>query len=141
MTESEHPLARAALREVVELHAFFEAWLGGTGPETAAAFSRVESALAQTFRMVSPEGRCHDRAEVLGQLWRAYGSKGSDGRFRIAIRETEVHVLSPPLVVVGYVEEQTSPAALTGRRSTAVLETSPADERPRWLALHETWIA
>jgi len=141
MTGFEHPLASAALREVVELHAFFEAWLGGTGPDTALAFARVESALAETFTMVAPEGRRHGRAEVIGQLRQAYGSKGLGGGFRISILETEVHVLSPPLVVVGYVEEQTSPTARTIRRSTAVLGTSPGEARPRWLALHETWIA
>ena len=137
----EHPLARAALEEVIELHAFFEAWLGGTGPDTASAFAQVESALAETFTMVSPEGRRQSRGEVIAWLRRAYGSKGSGGAFRISIRETEVHVLSPPLAVVGYVEEQTSPTALTLRSSTAVLGMSPTGERPRWLALHETWIA
>jgi hypothetical protein len=34
----DHPLAYAALREVVGLHAFFEAWLGGTAENTLRCF-------------------------------------------------------------------------------------------------------
>ena len=35
----DHPLARAALAEVIGLHVFFEAWLGGALANTPAAFS------------------------------------------------------------------------------------------------------
>jgi hypothetical protein len=132
-------LARAALQEVRDLHAFFETWLGGTVPESAQEFARLESALADGFTMVSPDGHRRSRAEVIGRLRQAHGSKGAAGAFRIAIPEAEVLALHPPLVVVGYIEEQVGPAAATRRRSTAVLGVSPGDERPRWLAVHETW--
>jgi hypothetical protein len=95
------PLGRAALREVRDLHAFFEAWLSGTIPDGAQDFARLESALADGFTMASPDGHRHGRAEVVGRLRQAHGSKGA--AFRIAIPEAEVLVLRPPLVVVGYV--------------------------------------
>src|ERR671917_2901102 len=53
----DHPLAHAALREVVGLHAFFEAWLGGTAENTHAVFSRLESSLGEEFTMVNSSPR------------------------------------------------------------------------------------
>jgi hypothetical protein len=142
VTGIEHPLARSALKEVVDLHECFETWLGGTGPDTPAAFARLETALADTFTMVSPDGQRLRRAEVLENLRHGYGSQGRRGAFRIAIREPEILHLDPPLVVLGYVEDQEGEDGLTRRRSTAVLAASAQDGgRPRWLALHETWIA
>jgi hypothetical protein len=138
----EHPLARGALEEVVALHGFFETWLRGTGPDTPAAFARLEAALAETFTMVSPEGTRLRRAEVLDTLRQAYGSRGRGGAFRIVVRELEILHLDPPLVVLGYIEEQDGAGGLTRRRSTAVLAAAAQDGgRPQWLALHETWIA
>ena len=138
MTGFEAPLARSALREVVDLHGFFEDWLGGTGPDSADAFDRLESALAETFTMVAPDGRRRSRTEVLAWLRQAYGSRGGRGPFRIEIQEPELLYLDPPLVLLGYVEVQSAGGALTRRRSTALLAAAPG-ERPRWLALHETW--
>jgi hypothetical protein len=142
MTGIDHPLARSALEEVVALHGFFQAWLGGTGPDTPAAFARLEAALAETFTMVTPEGKRLPRAEVLDKLRQAYGSRGRRGNFKITIREPEALHLDPPLVVLGYVEEQDGEGGLTRRRSTAILVAAAQHgEQPQWLALHETWIA
>lgn len=140
VTGFEDPLARRALQEVVDLHAFFETWLGGSCPETEAAFARVESALADSFSMVSPDGRRLSRGDVAGWLRQAYGSRAAHGAFRIAIREPDLLLLHPPLVVLGYVEEQELEGALIRRRSTAVLAAPANPGRPQWLALHETWI-
>jgi hypothetical protein len=137
----DHPLVRAALREVTDLHAFFEAWLGGTVADTDAVFSRVERALGDGFTMVSPRGARLRRPDVIGWLRGAHGSRGRQGPFRIAAVEPELLLLRPPLVVVGYVEEQAADGVVTHRRSTAVFEAGmEAEEAVRWLALHETWI-
>jgi len=136
----DHPVVRAALREVTDLHAFFEAWLGGTVADTDAVFSRVERALGATFTMVSPGGARLRRPEVIGWLRGAHGSRSEQGPFRIAAVEPELLLLRPPLVVVGYVEEQAAGGEVTRRRSTAVFEASEGEEGVRWLALHETWI-
>jgi hypothetical protein len=142
VTGIDQPLAGSALKEVLDLHAFFESWLGGTGPDTPAAFARLETALAETFTMVAPHGQRLRRAEVLDTVRQAYGKQGRSGAFRIAIREPEVLHLDPPLIVLGYVEEQQGEGGLTRRRSTAVLAASGQEGgRPRWLALHETWVA
>ena len=137
----DHPLAHAALREVVGLHAFFEAWLGGTAENTHAVFSRLESSLGEEFTMVAPSGARLQRPDVIGWLRGAHGIKGKQGPLSIAIVEPELLVLRPPLVILRYVEEQASGGAVTRRRSTAVLGAMAEGEQgARWLALHETWI-
>ena len=135
-----HPLARSALQEVVELHAFFEAWLGGAAPRSDATFARIEDALAQRFTMVEPDGRRLGRGEVLAWLRQAHGSRAGVG-FRIAVRDQEALFLAPPVVTVGYLEEQEANGQVTRRRSTAVLAAPAGGGRPLWHALHETWIA
>jgi hypothetical protein len=136
------PLVRAALAEVIDLHVFFEAWLGGTTAKEPAAFSRLDRALAEQFTLVAPGGERLRRPAVIEGLRGAHGARPAP--FRITIREPELLCLRPPLVILGYIEEQSAGATLTRRRSTAVFE-SCADEDARqgvrWLALHETWIA
>jgi hypothetical protein len=136
----DHPLARAALREVVDLHAFFEAWLGGTAPNTDAEFARLDAVLAESFTMVSTDGRRLSRADVTGSLRKAHGLRGRAAPFRIFIVEPEILHVQTPLIAVRYVEEQSAPDTITRRRSTALFEALPDDpSRVQWLALHETW--
>jgi hypothetical protein len=142
MVGFDHPLAQAALREVVDLHAFFERWLGGTTENTDAVLHRLESALGEAFTMVSPAGESLRRSDVIEWLRDTHGAKSQQGAFQITITEPELLLLQPPLVLLGYVEEQSTGGALTRRRSTALFEAAAeAEEGVRWLALHETWIS
>jgi hypothetical protein len=126
----DHPLAQAVLKEVADLHAFFEAWISGKAENTDAVFSRVESSLGEGFTMVSPSGQRLQRP-----------ARASQSSFHIAIAEPEILLLRPPLVLLGYVEEQTVSNVVTRRQSTALFEVSiEGGQRVRWLALHETWI-
>ncbi len=139
MTGFEHPLAEAARREVVDLHAVFEAWLGGTGPATDAAFARIEAALAPSFTMVGPDGVARPREAAIALLRAAHGAKGRQGPFRIAVADLEVLHLEPPLVALGYVEDQHMGEARNLRRSTALFRASDGSpNRVEWLILHET---
>jgi hypothetical protein len=141
VADLDHPLAMAALQEVIELHSFFEGWLGGTAPDTEPVFARLEKALAEGFTMVTPDGRLLGRPEVTSWLRRAHGSKGGPAPFRIAIADPALLFVRPPLVALGYVEEQSAAGTVTRRRSTAFFEAIPVDPgRVQWLALHETWI-
>jgi hypothetical protein len=137
----DHPLAQAVLQEVSDLHAFFEAWLSGEAENTNAVFSRVESSLGEEFTMVSPSGQRLQRPDVIGWLRGTHGARASQGSFHIAIAEPEILLLRPPLVLFGYVEEQTVGNVVTRRQSTALFDVSiEGGQRVRWLALHETWI-
>jgi hypothetical protein len=138
--EQGHPLIQAALKEVADLHAFFEAWFSGTAANTPAVFSRLETTLAEGFTMVSPNGIRLQRHDVIGWLRGAHGTQAK-GPFRIGILESEVLLLRPPLVSLGYVEEQGVDSVVTRRRSTAVFEAVRGrGTSVRWLTLHETWI-
>jgi hypothetical protein len=86
----DHPLARAALEEVLGLHVFLEAWLGGTIADAPAMFARLESALADSFTQVTPGGARLSRADVIGALRGAHGTRAGAGAFRITIREPEL---------------------------------------------------
>jgi hypothetical protein len=137
----DHPLAQAVLQEVADLHAFFEAWLSGEAENTNTVFSRVESTLGEEFTMVFPSGQRLQRSDVIGWLRGTHGARASQGSFHIAIAEPEILLLRPPLVLLGYVEEQTLGDVVTRRQSTALFEVSiEGGQRVRWLALHETWI-
>jgi hypothetical protein len=140
MTAADHALAKAAIREAIDLHGFFEAWLGGGSPSDDATFARLEAALAPAFTMVTPEGRRLARATVIDRLRQAHGAKGQSGPFRIAIRDVETLHVEPPLVALGYVEEQDQGGARSTRRATALFREEPqAPHGVHWLALHETW--
>jgi hypothetical protein len=135
------PLAQAALDEVVGLHAFFESWLGGTGPDTDAAFARLERALGPKFSMVTPAGSRLARPAVIGWLRGAHGVKAEPAPFRIAIHDAQVLHVAPGLVAVSYVEEQRRGGQIERRLSTALLRPDPAaDDRLQWLLLHETFM-
>jgi hypothetical protein len=137
----DHPLAQAVLQEVADLHAFFEAWLSGEAENTNAVFSRVESSLGEEFTMVSPSGQRLQRSDVIGWLRGTHGARASQGSFHIAIAEPEILLLRPPLVLLGYVEEQTAGDVVTRRQSTAVFDVSfVVGGLVGGLALHETWI-
>jgi len=132
---------RAALREVADLHGFFEAWLSGEAENTDAVFFRLERTLGDGFTMVSPSGDRLQRPDVIGRLRGAHGTQREQSPFHVAIVEPELLLLRPPLVILRYVEEQTAGSVVTRRRSTAVFETlAEGEEDVRWLALHETWI-
>jgi len=134
-----HPLAESAIREVRELHEFFEAWLGGSGPSGDLAFRRVEAALALDFTLVAPTGQRLSRSELIGWLRSAYGSRRSPERFRITIEEPMVIRCEPPLVIMSYVDVQGG-AEVSARRSLAVLrEAEDAPCGVLWIALQETW--
>jgi hypothetical protein len=136
----EYPLAEAARREVLALHAVFEGWLGGMLPPSDEAFGRIEAALAPTFSMVSPEGEILARTPLLAGLRGAHGAKGRQGPFRIAVEDMVVLHLEPPLVVLRYGERQSQGEARTIRHSTAVFRAAPtAPCGVEWIALQETW--
>ncbi|WP_262298222.1 hypothetical protein [Microvirga sesbaniae] len=136
----DQPLARAALEEVADLHAFFEAWLGGRLDRTRAEFSRLENVLGDEFSMVSPGGAKLRRSDVTSWIWDAHGTRENTAGFRIVAVEPELLLLRPPLVVLRYVEEQEADGVVTRRWATAVFEVSAKAGGVRWLALQETWI-
>ena len=53
-------------QEIIDLHEFFQDWLGGVAPSTN--FDRLERSLDEAFTIVMPEGTLVDRPGILHRL-------------------------------------------------------------------------
>ncbi len=131
------PILDACRDEIVALHACFEDWFNGRVPRTSEAFNRIDTALAETFVIVMPQGSKVERAPLLKSLYEAH-----TGRQGIRIRIEHVRVLEEDqaLVVAEYEEWQEEGGEITSRHSTAVFRRN--EEKPNgleWLRVHETW--
>ena len=127
------PLAAAAAREVVELHALFVELFTGRLRD----FSRCEAAFSPSFKMVTPEGRLVTRAGILAGLAKATARAD----FRIAIHDIEPVREDAGSVLLRYIEEQYRDGETTRRLSIALFET--AEDAPlgvAWRYLQETWV-
>ena len=129
-------LAERAIDEARQLHAFFVAWFrAGDGPD----FARCEAVLAPDFRMVTPDGRVHDRVEVISRLWAARGT--APGDFAIDILRPRIAWQADDAVLLEFVEQQYREARTTRRRSTGLFTNQPgAPNGIVWRHLQETWV-
>ena len=128
-------LAAAAIREAIDLHAVFEAWLSSG----EAAFARIEAAFDPGFRMVTPEGRLVTRDEVLDRLAGAAGARGAG--FRIAVEDALPLAAPPGHVLLHYLERQWTGGTETLRRASALFRADPTGPNGvSWLFVQETWI-
>jgi hypothetical protein len=128
-------LQASAVRVVIALHAFFEAWFRGELPDDAAAFRRFERALAPGFEIVMPDGEALDRGQILERVRAARDSSG----MRISIERPVAHVLDGGEVAVCYEEWHASGGDRSGRASRAVLRPDPgAPGGLAWVRVEET---
>ena len=131
------PIEAACVREVRELHAFFEAWFNGELPADEAAFARCADALAPEFVIVPPGGGALDRSALLAAVRAGYGS----GPLRIQVTDPLVHALTDDLFAVCYEEWQEQGGLRRGRASRAVLRPRPgAPNGVEWLRVDEVWL-
>ena len=126
----------ACIREIVDLHRFFEGWLSGALPQTEEVFSRVEQVLASEFTFVGPTGAVTERAALLEWLKGAYGSRPG---LRIEIRGERIHQREPVFLAT-YEEWQTHEETTRGRVSSVLFrEADGVPNGLEWLHVHETW--
>jgi len=124
--------------EIVELHAFFEGWLGGALPATDAAFARLAETLAAEFALIGPSGEIASREPLLRQLRAAHASRPG---WRMWIERAQLRYQAGDLTVATYEEWQQTGETTTARISTAVFRAHPAaPNRLAWLHVHETWL-
>ncbi|MFT5050045.1 MAG: hypothetical protein ACI8QZ_001439 [Chlamydiales bacterium] len=137
---SMHESCRA---EVVQLHAFFEAWFLGELEQTDEAFERFAVALADEFVMVSPGGVAFSRLEILDRVRGAHGSAavGSGPAMKVYTRAEQVRTIGDGLFLVTYEEWQAEGGVERGRISSALLRARPGTPNGvEWIHLHETWL-
>jgi len=123
----------AVASEVVELHAFFQAWFRGELAADDAAFAPLAQALGPGFVIISPSGTAMSRAAVLDGVRGAHGSWGPDDR--IWIDAVTIRHRDAETVVATYEEWQRRGGDERGRVSTVVFSADGV-----WLHLQETWL-
>lgn len=130
-------IRKRCLREIRELHQFFEGWLSGTLPEEG-AFERLEQALAPGFRLIHPSGEWRARKEIISGLRKQHGSQPE---LTIEIRNAKLLRGGENRVLAAYEEWQRGQNSTDGRLSTVVFHRAE-DNLPnglRWEHVHETW--
>jgi hypothetical protein len=138
---AEGSVAERASREVVELHDFLADWFNGRLPGTESAFARFDTAIADDFVIIGPDGSMAERAAIVKAVFDDWGRWQNDETAGIEVRNARVHEQGRDLVVVSYEEWQTTATGTVVRLSTVVLRH--AEKAPlglEWVHLHETWM-
>jgi len=125
-----------AIREVVELHDFFNHWLRAS--EEQLDIARLAGVLDPAFRLVAPDGGVRDRQPLIDWIAGVRGSRGAD--FRIDVADFVVVWQSAEAVLLEYLETQYIDGKTTKRLSTALFCREPkAPCGVVWRHLQETW--
>lgn len=124
--------------EVIQLHHFFEEWLGGTLAKTRANYERLTAVMNSDFQIISPDGQVTACEPLLADLWQAHHTRPD---FSLWAKEVTVRPLSAQLALVTYEEWQEIEAKVTARVSTAVFrQKGNTPNGVEWLHVHETWL-
>ena len=124
--------------EVVQLHQFFEEWLGGKLAKTQTNYERLTAVINPDFHIISPDGQVTIYEPLLAGLWQAHASRPN---FRLWVKEVTVRPLSSQLALTTYEEWQEIVGKVTARVSTAVFrQKANAPHGVEWLHVHETWL-
>jgi Uncharacterized protein conserved in bacteria len=111
-------------REIETLHDLFVRWYRGEAERDE--FERLERALADSFEMVSPDGRVSDRETVLDGIRTAYDTRTG---FDIEIRNVELVARVDEHALVRYEEWQYSPAGTAGDNRESSSAGTAGDNR------------
>jgi hypothetical protein len=121
------------ITEIVELHAFFDAWYAGRSQP--GDFERMETSMAPEFHLVTPDGHLLARDEIIGVVRTGYGSRP----IRIWIEDAAVLWREGSVTCARYQEWQDPGTGREGRLSTALFRDDPAAPHGVvWLHVHET---
>jgi hypothetical protein len=125
--------------EIVELHDFFQGWLGGTLPATDEVYTRLADTQAPEFAIVTPGGELIPGERLLAQLRAAHGSRPG---WRMWIENAELRFTQGGLTVATYEEWQRhADGTVTGRLSTVIFRDQPGTPNGlAWVHVHETWL-
>jgi hypothetical protein len=119
------------------MHEAIEAWF--TEGDDLAPFA---DALAEEFRIVSPDGTTRDRAAIVESMREADGvHAGEDPPFVVEVRNVEHPESVADRHLVTYEEHQRVEGEWEARTSSAWLrEDAEAPGGLVWVHLHETWL-
>ncbi len=138
---TEENVNEACLREIGELHRFFEAWFAGSVPDDDETYARFADVLAPDFEIIGPDGVRTRRDALLVKLRAAHGSARGSG-MRIWTRNEESRAFDDRHWIATYEEWQEREEGPRGRTSSAVFRRAKdAPNGLEWVHVHETWLA
>ena len=122
-------------QEIIDLHIFFEHWLGGRLEKSEEAFNPLEKALATSFNIVGPDGIMTARNILMVKLYEAHNSRPD---LTITIKNVQLHHEDERSLTASYEEWQRINETETARISSALFLKR---EQLLWQHVHETWLA
>ncbi len=128
----------ACIKEVEELHEFFQAWFNGNVDQTSGQYSRFSDVLHADFLIIAPSGMQTDRTQLTGSLYMMHGKRPN---LKIWIKNPVFRLLSKTTAMVTYEEwqQEKEESPPQGRISTALFETYLSlPNAVSWLYVHET---
>jgi hypothetical protein len=127
------------VREIIELHDFFQSWFTGALPETEATFQRFATVTDKGFCIIGPHGRLTGLESLTTGLRHAYGKQPG---LRIWTQNHTLRQQHDDVALCTYEEWQETADATTARLSSVLFRRSTAAPNGVvWLHVHETWIA
>ena len=127
------------LKEIEELHQFFQDWFNGVLPETDASFARFAEVMAEDFEMVAPNGRSVAISSLLPALKSRHISWQNG---RIWIENVRVRWQKGDLLLAVYEEWQAVDGVENGRLSSVFFQVQQGlPNNLLWLYVHETWLS
>jgi len=125
--------------EIVQLHQFFQDWYNGAIDATGETFSRLDEALAEGFRLITPEARVIERDSILEVIRKDHNTRLA---MRIWIEDVCIQHWFEDHVLATYQEWQQRDSQTTTRLSSVFMRLNP--DKPNgleWLFVHETWVS
>jgi len=124
--------------EIIQLHQFFQDWFNGEIEPSEENFSRLSDVLADSFKLVSPDGQVLQRKPLLDGLEQAHNTRRG---MRIWIEDMRVLHWFDELVLAIYQEWQQIEGKTTSRLSSVLFVRKPGTPNGlEWLHVHETWM-
>ncbi len=124
--------------EIVQLHQFFQDWYNGALPESKETFQRLKNALADGFRIITPDAKIIERETILNAIESAHNTRSD---MRIWIEDVRIQRWFEDQILASYQEWQKINEKTTCRLSSVIFGSNP--ENPNgleWLYVHETWM-
>ncbi len=124
--------------EIVELHQFFQDWFNGVLENQPENFSRLDTALAPEFKMITPGSALIERAPLVTGLQAAHNTRNG---MRIWIKNVILQHQIGDIFIATYEEWQEIEGQVSARLSSATFKIqADAPNGIEWVHLHETWI-
>lgn len=124
--------------EIVQLHQFFQEWYNGAIPETEETFARLKNALADGFRIITPDAKILERHTIIKAIERNYNSQKG---MRIWIEDVHIQGWFEDHILASYQEWQETDETITCRLSSVIFQSNQDNPNGlEWLYVHETWL-